>query len=102
MEVKINALERAGIVRIVTECFGQLQRQNLQLGAAGFTTFAVRAAVLNWRTRHRTIRAKNATITRERLQSRAAAITVIKKLAGIGEHRFCRLFSAIRASDRRL
>jgi hypothetical protein len=57
-------------------------------------------ALLPWRTRNRTVRAKHAAIACERLQSLAAALAVIEELAGVGRHGLNGLMAALRASKR--
>jgi hypothetical protein len=50
---------------------------------------------LNWRTRHRPIRAEHAAIARLRFEPFTAALAVIEKLAGVRGHCLGRLMTAM-------
>lgn len=58
------------------------------------------AGSLNWRARHRTVRAENTAIAWLGAQHRPAASTLVEELAGVGRHYFCLQGSAGRTSDR--
>jgi hypothetical protein len=57
---------------------------------------------LDWRTRHRSVGAKYATIAGLRFEPFAATLAVIKELTGIGGHLLRRLMAALWAGERRL
>lgn len=64
-------------------------------------TLAAFAVLLDRRTWHRAVGAKHAAITRLGFEPGAAAVAVIKELAGIGRHRFGGLVVASRTGNGR-
>jgi len=83
------------IYRHLGWCGTRLSRTRLLM-----TTYAF-AILLDWRTRHRTVRTKNTAVARKRLDPFAAAFAVVKELAGVGRHRLGSLMIALRTGERR-
>ena len=60
-----------------------------------------RLILLNWWTRHRAVRAENATVARLWFKPLAASLAVIEELASVGWHPLNRLVPTLRTGDRR-
>lgn len=57
---------------------------------------------LHWRTRHRTVGAEDAAVTRFRFQQHSAPAAVIEELAGVCRHPLGRLVPATRTGNDRV
>jgi hypothetical protein len=74
-------------------------RRFLHLWALRSPRWATDCIILDWGTRHRTVRAENAAVPGKWLKPLSAAFTVIEKLACISRHRFQGLMSAFRTGQ---
>jgi hypothetical protein len=71
-------------------------------GASACIATVTRALGLDWRTRHRTVRAEHATIAGFWPQPRAAARAFVEEQARVGRHEFDLLHTAVRTRNRGL
>ena len=69
--------------------------------ASGSCVGSFKACCLNWRTGHRSVRAKNATMSRVRLEYRSTALTVVKEPASVRRHRFGFLVPTLGTGEQR-
>jgi hypothetical protein len=69
------------------------------LRAAGGSARFAGAHCLNWRTRHRTVRAEHATVSRFWFEPNTASGAIIKELASVRWHRLHCLMTALGTSD---
>jgi hypothetical protein len=69
--------------------------------AIGSQLTAAGSACLHWRTFHRSVRTKNTTISRNRLQYRMTIFAIVKILTCISRHLLFFFMTTVRASDGR-